>query len=436
MPSQIKKFEETIGFLLEELALAKQWDRPSILLAVHRSKNSQGKAEIVLKKKLNKNGTNVVEIKIDHESPDAAHLILAAKADIENDVFFISNIDQGGGDDGRNAYRALNLFRENFVENKIKAIFWLTINEEIKLPKYAPDFWAFRHRVVEFSSTHQTRKPIPPSGLLLWGLQNHEELPGAAKEKIIARKRLLAELTDSLESLSTRIDLLQNLGYLYWTLGDATQASEALNFALDLANREEYSDIKIFLKNGLAIISYELGHYQEAFDILKDLVDQNPKSSWLKINLTVVLSALGKNYLAITQGGRVLKQDSTNPEIMYTLGYLYFSLGKLDAAVDLLKKSIQLAPSKKKTYEILGVCFGKMGLLDDAKVQFSHAANLGGDRVVFSKICEEVLFGNLDKAVAQAKDAIVFEKITRHEVLCDPTLNAVFGNLAIQAIIK
>ncbi len=427
MPSPRNKFEEIINLLLEELNLAKQWERPSILLAIHKSRPSQHKAETALKTKLKKTGSNVVELKIDHEFPDAVHLILTSKADIEKDVFFISNIDQGGGEDGRNAYRALNLYRETFVENKVKVVFWLTSSEEIKLPKYAPDFWAFRHRVFEFSNIHQSKKPSPPAGLLLWGMQNHSGSTNALHEKIVSRKRLLGELPDSPESLSMRIELLNALGYLYWNLGDVMQAKEQLSSAVGLAKREEFQTVKTQLLNGLAIISYEMGNHQDAFNIYSDLVDINPKNNLPRINLAVVLSAMGKNYLATSQARKAIKQDSKNAEILYVLGYLYFTQGKLDDAIELFKKSIQLNSSMVELYEILGICYQNLGQQDDAREQLTRAVNLGGNRILYSTICEEALFGIHEDAIAKLKYAIISGEILKHNVLRDPNLNAVLG---------
>jgi len=435
MPPPRNKFDETIDFLLEELAQAMKWDRPSILLAVHKSKLSQNKAESALKNKLKKIGANVIEIVVSIESPDAVQSILASKADVAKDVFFISNIDQGGGEDGRNAYRALNLYRETIIENKVKVVLWLTTNEEIKLPKYAPDFWAFRHRVVEFSSTHQSKESNPPAGLLLWSTQNRKISSSTLNEKLNARKRLLGELPDGPESLSMRIELLHTLGYLSWKLGEVSQTKSLLTSAVDLAKRDEFLNIRIQLLNDFAILSYESGNYQEAFDIYTELVEKNPGNGLLKINLAVVLSALGKNYLAIAQAGKAIKLDPLNAEIIFTLGYLFYKSGKLDEAVYLLKRSIQLASATTEYYEILGVCYSRMGLLDDAREQINHAIKLGGDRALYTKICGEALFGTVDKAVIDLKNAITSGGISKHDVLCDPALNIIFNQSTIESAV-
>jgi tetratricopeptide (TPR) repeat protein len=436
MPAPTNKFEETIDFLLEELILAIKWGRPSILLAVHKSKPSQYKAEATLKNKLKKIGVNVLEIKVDGESPNALNLILTSKADVEKDVFFISNIDQGGGEDGRNAYRALNLYRETFIENNVKAVFWLTTSEEKKLPNYAPDFWAFRHRVVEFSSTHQSGKASPPVGLLLWDMQNLNGSSDSLNEKISARKHLLEELPDRPEALSSRIEILHTLGYIYWILGDISQADNFLTSALDLAARDEFQAIKEKSLNGLAILAYEKGEYQKAFDIYSNLVEKNTGSGLFKSNFAVVLSALGKNYLALIQAEKAAKLDMTNEKILISSGYLYILLGKLDEAVKCFKNAIQLAPTRAESYELLAICYNKMSLIEDARDQINRAVMLAGDRLKYSLICKEALFGEPGKALLLLKMSIANSDISKQEILRDPALNTLFAQSEIQAVVE
>jgi hypothetical protein len=56
----------------------------------------------------------------------------------------------------------LNMHREYFIEGNIKAIFWLTINEARQLSRFSPDFWSFRHKVVEFSDLPATQYDFKP----------------------------------------------------------------------------------------------------------------------------------------------------------------------------------------------------------------------------------------------------------------------------------
>jgi hypothetical protein len=135
-------FDDNLDILFDEIALAAQWGRPSLLLAVHKSKFGQEKADKELERRLDEAGFQVARIAISDRRSIRA---VDAQAPGARPVFFISNIDWGGGEEGRQAYRALNLHRELFVEEAIKAVFWLTINEAANLPRYrflgVPPVW-------------------------------------------------------------------------------------------------------------------------------------------------------------------------------------------------------------------------------------------------------------------------------------------------------
>ncbi len=169
-------FEENIKTLFGEIELAIQWKRPSILLAICKSKLSQAKAENALERSAQKLGQGIERIIVNEQRADVAQAILE-KGSADRSIFFVSNLDQGGGDDGKNAYRILNLYRELFVERGVRCVFWLTLSEASNLPKFAPDFWAFRHRVIEFASPHGSTEKSLPAGVLIWHVQDSNDSP-------------------------------------------------------------------------------------------------------------------------------------------------------------------------------------------------------------------------------------------------------------------
>ena len=142
-------FAEQVKILSDELESAIRWQRPSILLAVYESKHICTNARTALKNSLADIGQSVYNFRVNEKRFDVP-LALSQHPDRENTVFFITGLRSGGGKGGHNAYRALNLRREYLVDYQIRAVFWLTISESIDLPRCAPDFWAFRHRVIEF----------------------------------------------------------------------------------------------------------------------------------------------------------------------------------------------------------------------------------------------------------------------------------------------
>jgi hypothetical protein len=156
-PKTSDEFDEQVDILFEELSLAIRWHRPSILLAVYESKALPGNVKSLLARRLEVLGHGVSDYRVNKTGYDIP-LALSEHPGRNKLVFFVSGLRSGGGTGGNNAYRALNMRREFFVDFSIRAVFWLTRTEASALPRRAPDFWAFRHRVVEFANGPAPRK--------------------------------------------------------------------------------------------------------------------------------------------------------------------------------------------------------------------------------------------------------------------------------------
>ncbi|MCZ7667844.1 MAG: hypothetical protein M5U34_11835 [Chloroflexi bacterium] len=134
--SETPDLAERIDALFQELQLAIKFDRPSILLAVYRSEFVREDVEAALTSRLLELNQQTERVYINEQNHDLP-LYLRERADRAQTVFFVSGIRFGGGDDGQNAYRALNIRREYFVEYKLRLVLWLTEEEERLLPRYA-----------------------------------------------------------------------------------------------------------------------------------------------------------------------------------------------------------------------------------------------------------------------------------------------------------
>lgn len=145
-----KAFKQGIASLMDEINLASKWSRPSILVAVHKGSAGQAKARAGLKKGVEAIGKKVRNIEANRENINVIQSILKVP-ERANTVFFISGIGRNSETESRSIYRALNFHREILVENRIILVLWLGASEAAELPRLAPDFWAFRHRVVEFA---------------------------------------------------------------------------------------------------------------------------------------------------------------------------------------------------------------------------------------------------------------------------------------------
>ena len=141
---------QPLAILLDEIRLAVDWNRPSILVVVHKSRLGQTRAVTALEKML-------AEFSVEHIRPDDNESrflsTLLEPVRSRQTIFFV----QGLGNHEK-IYYELNLHREKIIENRLKLIFWLLPKELAALSRHAPDFWAFRHRVIEFPTARTPRK--------------------------------------------------------------------------------------------------------------------------------------------------------------------------------------------------------------------------------------------------------------------------------------
>jgi len=434
MPTSSKSFDENIRTLSAELELAIRWKRPSILLAICKSKPSQNKAETALERWAEKFGQGIGNIIVNEKSPDVAQLILE-NGHVDQSIFFVSNLDQGGGDDGKNAYRTLNLYRELFIERGVRCVFWLTLSEASNLPKFAPDFWAFRHRVVEFASPHGSTKTSLPAGVLIWHIKDSGDSPQNLKDKVLSREELLGQLPDRTESVLARIEILGALGFFYWMLGENDKAEQSLSTGILLAGMDELSQVKSWLLNGLAIISYEKKEYREASEIYGKILQGGSKDGFLWMNLAIVLHALGKNSEAVVHGRKALRLSSSDARLWNTMGHLTIWMGKSDEAVSFFKKAVELESNVSAHQLALAVCYSLLGRSDEARQEIVMARRNSEDGDPYLNICQEAMFGNPETARSWLRSSIIEGRISKITVQRDPIWTEVLNESPMETLL-
>jgi Tetratricopeptide repeat len=415
-----KTFAENIETLFSELDLATQWGRPSVLLAVNKSRIGQEKAEAALESRLKKQGLEVARIAVNGEQYDIPQLIQEADG---NPVFFVSNLDWGAGDDRLQTYRALNLQREMFVEGSVRAVFWLTTAELANLARHAPDFWAFRHRVVEFISQRGPAAAKLPAGVLLWDAPTTVEIFASPEEGIRARDELLASLPQNPESLSARAELLYSIGHLNWLLGKRDQASAALQAGLQLVDEHDLSDLKSRLLNGEGIVRYDAGEYAEALEGFKQGLKISPASRFLLVNQSTACCMLGRRQEATTAAKNAIRVDATNPDVWERLGFVFAAMGKPDEAVSHAAKAVDLAPRVRRYLATLAVLYTLVDRTDEALKYLGAAGSLDGPPGnTYLQILREAILGLADRADQNLQAALDSGQLSREDLRRDPNL--------------
>jgi len=430
-----RAFDDNIDILVDEISLADQWGRPSLLLAVHKSKIGQDKAEKALEARLDELDFRVERIVINDARADIAQTMRGNTRRAKT-VFFISNIDWGGGEDGRQAYRALNLHRELFVEEAIKAVFWLTVNEAANLPRFAPDFWAFRHRVVEFVSQRAAGKVQLPSGILAWDIQRSPDPFESPEDGIRAREELLLRLPDNLEALSIRVELRASIGYLHWILGDAEQAAGNFETGLALAKDYELPELKASLLNGLGIISYEGGDHAAALERFNQGLHYRSSSRTLLINISAANCVLGRIQEALTVAKKAVRVNASEADSWMRLGYIQNSAGRPDEAISSLAKAAELAPRAAAHHISLAVMYSLIDRPEETKIQLTRAQELGaGEAAAYREILREAALGDMGKAHGLLKAAVDAGEIARHDIRRDLNLGLLFDAAQLEDVL-
>ena len=375
--SLTESLEERVHRLARELERAIKLDRPSILLAVYQSRYVAEEAQQMLAAQLYYLEQTIEDYQITGESNADAPAYLAQQPDRHTTVYFIMGLSAGGGPDGLNAYRALNIRREYFIEHRLRVVVWLTEQEATALPTYAPDFWAFRHRVVEFPDA-----PIPAAAAervaaRVWEDFSDRTLREDTEAKIALRKALLADLPDSAETQAARVDLLYTLGGLHWATGDFDKAIDYFRQAQVVAADIHDIGKQSWIHNGLGNVYRTLDRTDEAIAAYQRAIELDPKFAYPHNGLGAVYQTLGRTDEAIAAFQRAIELD---PKFAYPhngLGNAYRDLGRTDEALAAYQRAIELDPKFAYPHNGLGNVYDDLGRTAEAIAAYQRAIELG-----------------------------------------------------------
>jgi tetratricopeptide (TPR) repeat protein len=317
-PGQKESFEEHIDQLIEELSFAFQRQRPSILLVFYEAESMRAKAERALEKLLAENGHPLVPFRVEASNFDVP-MLLAQHPEREHSVFSVTGLSHGGGKDGANAYRALNIRREYFVDYAIRVVIWLNNDEAMALSRHAPDFWAFRHRVVEFNEPVQAELVEPSAGA--WSrAENLDEQIGLFEAR-------LAHLPEDADSRSQRLELLMRLAGLY-------HAKKAYDLSIQ-----------------------SLQHGKEVARLTNDTVWL--AAFWGKLGL--VYLDMGQPLRAVRACRKAVQLDPQKADLWSNLGHFYHVEERYSDAIIAYKQALHLDPLSSSARSALKACYRQLG---------------------------------------------------------------------------
>ncbi len=398
----IEPFEDRVDILFRELELAIKWERPSILLAIYSSEYVCTDAKTALKDKLVDMVQYVHHIQVGNDEKSDIPLFLSEIADLDKGVFFIEGLRWGGGKEGTRAYRALNIGREYFIDQRIRVVFWLTENEANDLARYAPDFWSYRHRVVEFVDSPSFERISARALVSTWqGIGEYADGLEDIDAGIALRDVMLRDLPAGDESTASRANLLFSLGILHWRRGDFEKAAQFLHTTLEIAEKIQDRWFEAVCLNADALVKTALGRMNEAIGSLKQATRLSSDQTFHWNNLGNLYSQLDRQDEAKSALEKAIELNPLDAVSWNGLGNVFQKLGRSEDAIATYQKAIELAPTCAYPWIGLGDVFASLERNEVAIVTYQKAIEINA-RIIHPWI----RLGNLLEKQGRSQEAI------------------------------
>ena len=369
-------FDERLEILSEELELAVKWQRPCMVLVVYSSEYVRADVEAALENLLIDLGQKSIHLSVKNRDPKAVLPFFKELKEPMSSVYLIDGFRWGGGDEG-SVYSTASLQREYFVQQQIRAVFWMTPNEISKLAHAVPDLWAHRHRVIEFVESPRAEQVMKQALDSAWlGTGEYAAELDDTDAKISMRESMLTELPAGEEAISIRGNLLLTLGVLNWRKGDFEKADEQLQQALQIATKIQDNWFEAECFNAVALIKSSTEQIDEAIQAYKQAIELAPDQMFVWNNLGNLCAKVGRNDEAMIAFRKALEGNPRDPIAWNGLGAVHSKLGYSDDAIAAYRKSLQYTPTFAQPWCGLGDVYASTGRGDEALKCYHKAVEL------------------------------------------------------------
>ena len=265
-----------------------------------------------------------------------------------HDLIQVIGLNQWLAGESRKAkFRGFNYHRELLAE-KVRATLalWMTESDIRDFALEAPDMWAWRKGVVDFSVSRQDRSEVELSRLDL----------GSAD--VSDRQRRMKEIETYLavhpEGQVSQANLLRELGQIYRNLGRIDAALKALTDAGAIYNRNDHKREHMFVQSEIARIYSDMGNVDEALklheEVLEGFEKLEDRHSW-----AVTLGDIARIYVSKGNVDEALKLQNEELKVYEQLGdkrsravalgdiaRIYVDRGNVDEALTLQNEALKV----------------------------------------------------------------------------------------------
>jgi len=403
--------------------MAVKWKKPLIIFAVFQSNRDIFVAQNQIKSNFQKLGVRVSNIQAKENDPDVIKNTLAGNSD----VYFISGFNEANTRTDGWVYMALNLHREYLIENNVRSIFYLSNVEAEDIAKKAPDFWAFRHRVIEFSPQKGTRHPVLPLGLFQW---NKQLISGTLKkiksDQIKTQNILKSSTQNSKKSQFGHLDSILKLLQFSWEIGNRNEYKYWLNKYQKILTKHSSTFHLSWSHIAHAFYHFELGENEDALMDIKMAEQYQPDNPVLMINSAIVHFGVGKAKYANNIIEKSLKKFNNHQQQKAAI-YLYFSLGKFDNAFNIISNAIKKHPDDNNLQLLEAIYYQLTGYsLHPYKIAQCQAKSKKVQNIIYCA-CIKALTSSSNNGLGILRDALNNNLLTLTQIIKSPEIYFLFG---------
>jgi len=356
--------QDRIDILFNEIELAAKWDRPSILFAIYKSGIVRDEANAILTEKLNDIGQKSHFVKTSINDQFDFLTQISQLPDLSQTVLIIDGFNWECGTEGVAVFKEFNKNREYFIDNNIRAIFWLFENEVSDFATNATECWILRHRVVEFMDLPQNRQetiqsqdsPVQSQGEIPDNINpagNHHEI------------RIMFETTEKRNA--SHANGLLSLGLLFWRKGNPQKALKYLRKSGEISLALGDQSLQSQYQNALALVHTELGNNEEAVSAYQSALTLTPDSEKLWCNLGQILAKCERNEEAINAFTKATALSPGDYLSWDGIGHVYNKLGEFLNGIAAFEKALEIEPDYETSWAGIGESYLKTDQLDKAE---------------------------------------------------------------------
>lgn len=331
-------FHAQLEKIFSELALSSQWGSPLIIAISYLSAHVQKDMERLLQEQAKQLGMPFIALNDQADSPLIEEI---QKINTKDSVFSLSTF--GSIDNGENTdvYQYLNLHREFFIEKSIRLILWLNPEALEKMTTYAPDFWAFRHLVIDLTQNRATPgRYASAQGVAIlsypW-IFSDTDIDNA----LSYRERTLSDLPKNSETTAFRVNLYGEVGALYFQKGDLEKALDALREALSIIPEGYLNELKAQVLFATATLLLKKGNAQQAEALCQRAIPLSTAQPEKYVLLAQAQRKNGKNTEALKNIERALKGVPKSAQAWNEKGNIYLNLGRFEKSMNAYQEALK-----------------------------------------------------------------------------------------------